>query len=128
MVMKKLFTFAMLVAVAFGVSWWMREYLAPQPESPTATPPPFRPAPEPKSVPKSKPDGTETKASDGPTAKADDLTRVSGVGPTFAKRLVAADINSFSDLANADSAELAKKTGITHSRVSDWVAQAAELA
>ena len=126
--MKKLFTFALFVAAAFGVSWWMREYLAPQPESPTATPPPFRPAPEPKSVPKSKPAGTETKPSDGPTAEADDLTRVTGVGPTFAKRLVAAGINSFSDLANADSTELAETTGIAHSRVSDWVTRAAELA
>lgn len=63
------------------------------------------------------------KAAAAPAAAGDDLTQITGVGPAAAKKLVAAGINTFADLAkvDVDSFDAVKVKP-------EWVAQAAELA
>ncbi len=56
----------------------------------------------------------------------DDLTDLTGVGQTYAENLANAGIETFDDLATADPADLATETGISPSRIEDWIAQAAE--
>ena len=57
-----------------------------------------------------------------PAAAGDDLTQITGVGPAAAKKLVAAGINTFADLAkvDVDSFDAVKVKP-------EWVAQAADL-
>lgn len=127
--MRKLVNFILFVVAAVGISWMMREYLVPQPEAPTATPPPFRPAPEPQkptSVGATAPP-TTSEPDPLPTQSTDDLTQVTGIGPVFAKRLGAAGITTFSDLAATDAQVLAKRIDVAESRVTDWISQAADL-
>ena len=51
----------------------------------------------------------------------DDLTVIAGIGPTFAKRLNAAGINSYKDLAAATS-EFVKESA----KLADWQADPAD--
>ena len=62
------------------------------------------------------------KAAAAPAASGDDLTQITGVGPAAAKKLVAAGINTFADLAkvDVDSFDAVKVKP-------EWVAQAADL-
>jgi len=124
--MRKLVNFILFVAAAVGISWFMREYLVPQPESPTSSPPPFRPAPEPRtqSEPVGPPEQSQPASNVEP---GDDLTRVTGIGPVFAKRLAAAGFASFADLAAANAGDLADKVDVAESKVADWITQAADL-
>ena len=63
------------------------------------------------------------KAAAAPAAAGDDLTQITGVGPAAAKKLVAAGINTFADLAkvDVDSFDAVKVKP-------EWVEQAKELA
>ena len=62
------------------------------------------------------------KAAAAPAAAGDDLTQITGVGQAAAKKLVAAGINTFADLAkvDVDSFDAVKVKP-------EWVAQAADL-
>ncbi|MFY9466593.1 MAG: 50S ribosomal protein L21 [Lentibacter algarum] len=62
------------------------------------------------------------KAAAAQAAAGDDLTQITGVGPAAAKKLVAAGINTFADLAkvDVDSFDAVKVKP-------EWVAQAADL-
>ncbi len=62
----------------------------------------------------------------GETMAADDLTELSGVGEAYAEDLRDAGIETFDELATADTADLAASTGIAPSRIEDWIAQANE--
>ena len=63
------------------------------------------------------------KAAAAPAAAGDDLTQITGVGPAAAKKLVAAGINTFADLAkvDVDSFDAVKVKP-------EWVEQAKQLA
>ena len=52
-----------------------------------------------------------------------DVELVNGIGPTYAERLRAADIETVADLAEYDAAELAAVTEASESRVADWLDQ-----
>ncbi|WP_049925126.1 class III poly(R)-hydroxyalkanoic acid synthase subunit PhaC [Halopiger goleimassiliensis] len=54
----------------------------------------------------------------------DDLTALNGVGQAYAEDLHEAGIETFEELAAADAAELAAETGISPSRIEDWIEQA----
>jgi len=57
----------------------------------------------------------------------DDLTAIKGIGPKVAETLRGLGITSFSDLAEADPADLAAKVNqrpVTAKRVQDWIAEA----
>jgi len=56
--------------------------------------------------------------------ETDDLTDLTGVGQAYAEDLAAAEIETFEQLAAADVAELAAETGISPSRIEDWIDQA----
>ncbi|ELY99818.1 poly(R)-hydroxyalkanoic acid synthase subunit PhaC [Natrialba chahannaoensis JCM 10990] len=55
-----------------------------------------------------------------------DLTELNGVGTVYAGELAAAGIETINQLASADTAELAAETGISPSRINDWIEQAQE--
>ncbi|MFC6766243.1 class III poly(R)-hydroxyalkanoic acid synthase subunit PhaC [Natrinema soli] len=59
-------------------------------------------------------------------SETDDLTDLTGVGRAYADDLDAAGIETFDQLAAADVAELAAETGISPSRIEDWIDQARE--
>jgi len=63
---------------------------------------------------------TEETASDDESAP--DVETVDGIGPTFAERLRAAGVETTTDLAEYDAAELAEIAETTESRASDWLA------
>lgn len=57
----------------------------------------------------------------------DDLTQISGIGPVYARRLNAAGILTFADLAGRDPADLRRIVGLQPWHAadpSDWIAQA----
>ncbi|WP_222918305.1 class III poly(R)-hydroxyalkanoic acid synthase subunit PhaC [Natrinema sp. SYSU A 869] len=59
-------------------------------------------------------------------SETNDLTDLRGVGQAYAEDLTAAGIETFDQLAAADVAELATETGISPSRLEDWIEQARE--
>ncbi|WP_126661474.1 class III poly(R)-hydroxyalkanoic acid synthase subunit PhaC [Haloterrigena salifodinae] len=54
----------------------------------------------------------------------DDLTALDGIGQAYADTLAEAGIETFDELTDADVAELATETGISPSRIEDWIEQA----
>lgn len=69
----------------------------------------------------------QTLAAAAPQAAGDDLTRLEGIGPTYAARLNAAGITTFADLAAADEARLAEIIAAPSWRkvnYGEWIAQA----
>ncbi|ARS88513.1 class III poly(R)-hydroxyalkanoic acid synthase subunit PhaC [Natrarchaeobaculum aegyptiacum] len=73
-------------------------------------------------------DETGPTDADQPTVETDgsaaDLTSLTGIGRTYAADLHAAGVDSVAELATADAVELADETGISPSRVEDWIEQA----
>ncbi len=72
-------------------------------------------------------DSEDDLETDGATAESpdtDDLTELSGVGNAYALKIQEAGIDSFDALAAADVADLAAETGISPSRIENWVSQA----
>jgi len=61
------------------------------------------------------------------TAASPDLEAVSGIGPTYADRLRAADIDDLPTLLDRDPAEVAEITRASTSRVEDWFEHAKRL-
>jgi large subunit ribosomal protein L21 len=63
-------------------------------------------------------------------AKADDLTVINGIGPTFAKRLQAAGITTFQALASASPEHIKEVTKLADWQAdpADWIAAAKVLA
>ena len=63
-------------------------------------------------------------------SKADDLTVINGVGPTFAKRLNEAGIISFAQLAQLSPADVKTATNLAdwQGDPADWIEQAQALA
>ena len=51
----------------------------------------------------------------------DDLTKITGLGSTSAKKLKQAGIDSFVALADADPAALAAATGISQAKLTVWI-------
>jgi polyhydroxyalkanoate synthase len=72
----------------------------------------------------------ETATADTPAEPPDrdDLTAITGIGPTYAERLRAAGYTSAAALADADPAALIEATGAPEARVRDWIEQAHDLA
>jgi predicted flap endonuclease-1-like 5' DNA nuclease len=62
--------------------------------------------------------------------KLDDLTVINGIGPTFAKRLQAAGITTYQDLAEASPEHIKEvaKLADWQADPADWIAGAKELA
>ncbi|WP_306059730.1 class III poly(R)-hydroxyalkanoic acid synthase subunit PhaC [Natronococcus wangiae] len=67
---------------------------------------------------------TDENASSAIESETDDLTELNGVGKAYADELTAAGVETFDQLASADTADLAAETGITPSRIEDWIEQA----
>ncbi|WP_302082057.1 class III poly(R)-hydroxyalkanoic acid synthase subunit PhaC [Salinibaculum rarum] len=61
--------------------------------------------------------------SDDAEADADPVETVSGIGPTYAERLMAAGVETTADLAEYDAAELADLAETNESRAQDWLDQ-----
>ncbi|AXR77832.1 class III poly(R)-hydroxyalkanoic acid synthase subunit PhaC [Natrarchaeobaculum sulfurireducens] len=74
-------------------------------------------------------DGGETveRTTSGDVSSAtetDDFTELTGVGQAYAEDLQEAGVETFGQLAAANVAELASETGISPSRIEDWIEQA----
>lgn len=86
------------------------------------------PTDEPETTEKAdEPETAEDTDADTESEPGDDATPVEdikGVGPTYADRLGEAEINSVEQLANADAETLADKTGISETRLQNWIDQA----
>lgn len=71
----------------------------------------------------------ETSAPPPATTKTDDLTKINGIGPVFAKRLNAVGVHTFAEVAKLSPERLRE---IVDSRIrvdaEDWIAQAKDLA
>ncbi len=118
--MKKLIRIAVLVAALAAVAWLIKDRLVPAPE-PVVEPPPFRPHPPPPPPAPAPP----APGSAAATPPADDLTEISGIGPTLAERLAALGVTTFASLAAADAAALAADlAGAGESQIENWISQA----
>ena len=89
-----------------------------------------KPAPAKKAEPKAKAAKAEAPAA---PASADDLTKLTGVGPAFAKKLNDAGVTSFAQIAAWDAAEIERLDGeisglAGKAEKGDWVAEAKKLA
>ena len=60
----------------------------------------------------------------------DDLTKISGIGPAFARRLIAAGVSSYADLAGMTAQEVRERTQLAEWQgdPEDWINQAQTLA
>jgi len=78
------------------------------------------------------PEAPASAATPAPSESADDLTQLSGVGPTLAKKLNAAGVTTFSQIAawSADDIAAMDEKLSFKGRIErdDWVAQAKDLA
>ncbi|MDZ7713101.1 MAG: DUF4332 domain-containing protein [Rhodovibrio sp.] len=73
------------------------------------------------------PPGSAAAPSSTPTGGGDDLTAIKGIGPAIARKLEAAGVRSFADLAAADPNDLAEKIAsrpVTAERVRGWISDA----
>ncbi|QZA87764.1 helix-hairpin-helix domain-containing protein [Salinarchaeum sp. IM2453] len=61
------------------------------------------------------------------TTDTNELTEINGIGPSRRDTLNDAGITSVADLVEADSAAIAEQTGISASRIDNWINQAEEL-
>jgi len=97
-----------------------------------------KPAPKPKAAPKAeKPKATPKKSEKKPAtkvekpAKADDLTKISGIGPVFAKRLAEEGLTTYAQVAKLTKkriAELDEKLDLKNNiENDDWPGQAKAL-
>lgn len=106
--MKKIFRFFTFVGGLGAVAWLLRDRLVSVTTNREPEPPQFIPEP-PHSV-----------------STADDLTEVTGIGPTYAARLIREGVTSFAELADANAGTLAEAIDVPESRVSDWIEQASK--
>jgi len=69
---------------------------------------------------------------EGPAAAgtADDLTKINGIGPTFARRLNESGINTYAALAAATPERIREITQVAEwqSNPADWIKEAKDLA
>lgn len=104
--MKRILRFFGIVGgIGAVVGWLLRDRLVSVATSREPEPPQFIPEP-----PRS-PD-------------VDDLTELTGIGPTYAARCEAQGITTFTSLAAADATTLAEAIDVPVSRVEDWIEQA----
>lgn len=66
---------------------------------------------------------------DEPIAAADDLTKISGIGPAFARRLNDAGVTSYSQLAGMTAEEVRTRASLSEWQgdPDDWISQARRL-
>jgi len=104
--MKNAIRIAGVVAGLAAAAWALRDRMLPDPAPPTAHPPSFR---------------------TGGDGSADDLTHIKGIGPAFAQRLTDAGISTFSELAAAESSDVAEVSNTTESAAQRWIDDAASM-
>lgn len=109
--MKRITKVVGFVAGIGAIVWMMRDRLVTLTVAREPEPPTFR-VPDPPT----------------PSSERDDLTGLKGIGPTYRDRLLEAGVTTFTALADADAADVAAAAGVSRSRASDWISQAADLA
>jgi len=130
----------LLIGVGGLVAWWKRHSFIPAPEMETGPAPRFRTAdplsPRTKDASPSTPSAAETtgngalatapEAAPEPStpSSTDDLQRVNGIGPVYARRLNEAGVSNYAELVAADSAHVAEALDVATEAVDDWKTQA----
>lgn len=61
------------------------------------------------------------------TTDTKELTEINGIGPSRRDTLNDAGVTSVADLLEADPTAIADETGISESRIDNWISQADEL-
>ena len=113
--MKKYLRFALFLGAWAAITWIYRDRL-------------LRIArPEAASVPKIRP-AAPAKPKQALAPAPDDLTEIKGIGPVYQSRLADAGITTFSELAAAESGEVAGTIDATESMIDDWIDQARNCA
>ena len=121
--MKRLLKFFAFLGGLGAVGWLVRHRLVGmtlnrEPQTP-------EPAPEPQ-APEPTHEQEAVEVEDGPPPSTT-LVDVLGVSSEDAERLESAGISTVKQLAIADAAELAEKTGLDEDRLSGWMEKAAAL-
>lgn len=121
--MKRLLKFFAFLGGLGAVGWLVRHRLVGmtlnrEPQTP-------EPAPEPQ-APEPTHEQEAVEAEDGPPPSTT-LVDVLGMSSEDAERLESAGISTVKQLAIADAAELAEKTGLDEDRLSGWMEKAAAL-
>lgn len=72
----------------------------------------------------------EIEAAAEPEPAADDLTKISGIGPAFARRLAEAGISTYAELASMTAQEVRERTQLAEWQgdPEEWISQAQALA
>ena len=60
----------------------------------------------------------------GEATSAEPVDALDGIGPAYAERLGEAGVDTVADLAAADAADLAERTGLGDGRVAGWIERA----
>lgn len=82
-------------------------------------------AAEPEGTPEGDDESAEQdKGEPGESDSDEPVDSINGIGPTYAERLEAADIETVGDLAAADPGTVAEAAEAAESRATDWVEQA----
>ncbi len=130
--MKRLLKFFAFLGGLGAVGWLVRHRLVGmtlnrEPQTPEPAPEPQAPEPthEQEAV-EATPEQEAVEAEDGPPPSTT-LVDVLGVSSEDAERLESAGISTVKQLAIADAAELAEKTGLDEDRLSGWMEKAAAL-
>lgn len=124
----KLWRSILYIGVGYGVGLVVRRWLAAEPPTTEALPPVTI---EIQVVDKTAVPQTTTAVLPAPPTAVDDLTRIKGIGPTYARRLQEAGIRTFAALAQQPPATLRQISGLQPWQAADpadWIAQAAEWA
>lgn len=106
-------TFLRIAGVIVGLgaaAWALRDKLLPAPAVPEGPPPKFRTSP-------AKPSAA------GP----DDLTKITGIGPVYAERIVDAGYDSYAALIAAGAEAVGAAAGVSAETAEKWVKSAAKL-
>jgi len=66
----------------------------------------------------------DSDAASGDGAGSEPVTEIKGIGSAYGERLAAAGVTTIAELAEAEADALAAETGISRTRIEDWIDQA----
>lgn len=96
-------------------------------EPATAFEPSEATAPEPEDMSTDVEETGPESGSSGPAGEGPSVREIKGIGSAYSERLDEAGVGTVADLADADAADLAERTGVSESRVQEWIDRARDF-